>query len=80
MALSPAQQNLARIVALPENRLCVDCSSRAPTWASFNLGYFVCIDCSGIHRQIGTHITKVRWGACGGLPTTDALPCACSHQ
>jgi hypothetical protein len=32
----------------------------APTWASFNLGLFMCIDCSGIHRMIGTHVTKVR--------------------
>lgn len=32
----------------------------APKWASFNLGLFMCIDCSGIHRQIGTHITKVK--------------------
>ncbi len=57
--LSPAQLNLAKLLELPENRHCADCSSRAPTWASFNLGMFMCIDCSGIHRTIGTHVTKV---------------------
>jgi len=31
-----------------------------PDWASLNLGTLICIDCSGIHRKIGTHISKVR--------------------
>uniref|UniRef100_A0A7S1GAU3 Arf-GAP domain-containing protein n=1 Tax=Bicosoecida sp. CB-2014 TaxID=1486930 RepID=A0A7S1GAU3_9STRA len=42
------------------NRFCADCGTKDPGWASFNLGLFMCIDCSGIHRSIGTHITKIK--------------------
>ena len=34
--------------------------SADPEWASINLGIFVCIECSGVHRNLGTHISKVR--------------------
>ena len=44
----------------PENRFCADCKKTSPTWASVNLGVFVCINCSGCHREIGVHITKIR--------------------
>lgn len=29
-----------------------------PRWASTNLGCFMCIRCSGIHRGMGVHITR----------------------
>eukprot|EP01125_Pyxidicula_operculata_P021261 TRINITY_DN8118_c0_g1_i1.p1 TRINITY_DN8118_c0_g1~~TRINITY_DN8118_c0_g1_i1.p1 ORF type:complete len:1058 (+),score=273.96 TRINITY_DN8118_c0_g1_i1:183-3176(+) len=44
----------------PDNKRCVDCQKSDPTWASINLGALVCIDCSGIHRSLGVHITQVR--------------------
>lgn len=38
----------------------VNKSFRAPRWASINLGIFICMRCSGIHRSLGVHISKVR--------------------
>merc|ERR1712012_207399 len=42
------------------NTRCVDCDSLNPDWASLNLGVLVCIECSGIHRNLGSHISRVR--------------------
>ncbi len=51
---------LSQLLRLECNRRCCDCSARGPTWASVNLGIFVCLNCSGIHRSLGTHLSKVR--------------------
>ena len=51
---------LAVIVKKPGNNVCADCSMPNPTWASFNLGLFICMNCSGVHRMLGTHITRIR--------------------
>ncbi|KAL7216863.1 hypothetical protein ACSBR1_028729 [Camellia fascicularis] len=51
---------LEGLLKLPENRECADCKSKGPRWASVNLGIFVCMQCSGIHRSLGVHISKVR--------------------
>lgn len=42
------------------NRFCADCGSPDPDWASINLGILLCLECSGVHRSLGTHISKVR--------------------
>lgn len=44
------------------NNICADCGSPSlkVEWASINLGIILCIECSGIHRSLGTHITKIR--------------------
>ncbi|XP_021740464.1 probable ADP-ribosylation factor GTPase-activating protein AGD5 [Chenopodium quinoa] len=51
---------LEGLLKLPENKKCADCRSKAPRWASINLGIFICLQCSGIHRSLGVHISKVR--------------------
>lgn len=43
------------------NTSCADCGSGSKVeWVSINLGIVLCIECSGIHRSLGTHISKVR--------------------
>lgn len=45
---------------VPGNNVCADCGSPEPDWASLNLGVLLCIECSGVHRNLGVHISKVR--------------------
>jgi stromal membrane-associated protein len=52
---------LKQLVKLESNKSCADCKrNKHPRWASWNLGVFVCIRCSGIHRGMGTHISRVK--------------------
>uniref|UniRef100_A0A4W5RHB1 Arf-GAP with coiled-coil, ANK repeat and PH domain-containing protein n=1 Tax=Hucho hucho TaxID=62062 RepID=A0A4W5RHB1_9TELE len=51
---------LHRIQCLPGNEYCCDCGQADPHWASINLGILLCIECSGIHRSLGVHCSKVR--------------------
>lgn len=44
----------------PANYKCADCNKEDPDWCSINLGILVCIQCSGIHRSMGVHVSKVR--------------------
>ncbi|XP_047416242.1 arf-GAP with GTPase, ANK repeat and PH domain-containing protein 3 isoform X3 [Sciurus carolinensis] len=42
------------------NGFCIDCDAPNPDWASLNLGALMCIECSGIHRHLGAHLSRVR--------------------
>ncbi|KAI9137256.1 hypothetical protein BKA69DRAFT_937576 [Paraphysoderma sedebokerense] len=48
------------IISDPANSLCADCGAKGPRWASYNLGVFLCIRCGGLHRKLGTHISRVK--------------------
>ncbi|CAN8198728.1 unnamed protein product [Coccothraustes coccothraustes] len=51
---------LQRVQSIPGNEQCCDCGQPDPRWASINLGILLCIECSGIHRSLGVHCSKVR--------------------
>ncbi|XP_008553293.1 arf-GAP with coiled-coil, ANK repeat and PH domain-containing protein 2 [Microplitis demolitor] len=49
-----------QLLKIPGNDTCCDCGNPDPKWASINLGITLCIECSGIHRSLGVHYSKVR--------------------
>ncbi|KAF4595833.1 stromal membrane-associated protein [Ophiocordyceps camponoti-floridani] len=55
------QATIKSLLKLEANKVCADCKrNKHPRWASWNLGIFICIRCSGIHRGMGTHISRVK--------------------
>ena len=59
-AIKKQQLIINKLLKKQENKFCADCKYRPPSWASINLGVFVCIECSGCHRELGTHISKIK--------------------
>ncbi|KAK7197638.1 putative GTPase activating protein for Arf [Novymonas esmeraldas] len=49
-----------RLCARHPNNICADCGETGTRWASVNHGVFICIRCSGVHRSLGVHISKVK--------------------
>ncbi|XP_022409796.1 arf-GAP with SH3 domain, ANK repeat and PH domain-containing protein 1 isoform X5 [Delphinapterus leucas] len=58
---------------LPGNDVCCDCGSSEPTWLSTNLGILTCIECSGIHREMGVHISRIQSLELDKLGTSELL-------
>ncbi|XP_040007483.1 arf-GAP with Rho-GAP domain, ANK repeat and PH domain-containing protein 1 isoform X2 [Xiphias gladius] len=58
-ALSCSQVTM-RLWENPTNKVCGDCGSANPDWASVNLLLVICQACAGQHRALGSNLSKVR--------------------
>lgn len=54
------KEQLQEVLQHADNAVCADCGEKEPLWTSANLGLFICIICAGIHRNLGTHISRVK--------------------
>ncbi|XP_059176162.1 arf-GAP with SH3 domain, ANK repeat and PH domain-containing protein 2-like [Physella acuta] len=62
-----------RIRRLPGNKYCCDCGTPDPEWLSVNLGVMVCLECCGIHRELGVHISRTQSTIIDELGTSQLL-------
>uniref|UniRef100_A0A671Z527 ArfGAP with SH3 domain, ankyrin repeat and PH domain 1a n=1 Tax=Sparus aurata TaxID=8175 RepID=A0A671Z527_SPAAU len=61
------------VLRSPGNDTCCDCGAADPRWISTNLGVLTCIECSGIHREMGVHVSRIQSLELDKLGTSELL-------
>ena len=54
------RRRLLQLQKIGANKKCMDCGAPNPQWATPKFGAFICLECAGIHRGLGVHISFVR--------------------
>ena len=55
------ERQLTVITETPGNDKCADCNNmEGVEWCSLNLGVVLCLECAGVHRGLGVHISQCR--------------------
>ncbi|MGK3749446.1 MAG: hypothetical protein ACI8RD_001741, partial [Bacillariaceae sp.] len=55
---SPADA-MRKLTKLPPNKKCADCQTKLPQCVNLTVGSFICLTCSGIHREINSKIKSL---------------------
>ncbi|XP_078449765.1 arf-GAP with SH3 domain, ANK repeat and PH domain-containing protein 2-like isoform X3 [Lampetra planeri] len=64
---------ILEVQSMPGNDTCCDCSVADPSWLATNLGILTCIECSGIHREMGVHVSRIQSITLDVLSTAELL-------